>query len=190
VSQDYVTAATPAEWRAWLAANHSSAEDVWLLYYKKHTGIPSIDWKQAVVEALCFGWIDGLLRRLDDARHVQRFTPRRPRSRWSQINRDSAERLIREGLMEPAGLAAVETAKASGMWDKAYTVPPKDPVPDELRSALARDPQARSRFRLVTVTRHNRYVAWLAQAGYDAERDDRVRRIMESLVSGTPVDLG
>jgi uncharacterized protein YdeI (YjbR/CyaY-like superfamily) len=189
-SEEYVTAVTPAEWRAWLAANHSTAEDVWLLYYKKHTGLPSIDWKQAVVEALCFGWIDGILRRLDDARHVQRFTPRRSRSKWSQINRDSAERLIREGLMTPAGLAAVEAAKANGMWDKAYVVPPKGSIPDELRGALATDAQARSRFRLLTATRHNRYVAWLAQAASDAERTQRVNRIMDSLASGTPVDLG
>jgi uncharacterized protein YdeI (YjbR/CyaY-like superfamily) len=189
--QEYVAAPTPAEWRAWLEANHKTEPEVWLLIYKKHTGIPSIDWKQAVVEALCFGWIDGLLRSIDDTRHAQRFTPRRPRSRWSRINRDTAERLMREGLMHPAGFAAVEAAKASGAWDSAYTVPPKAQIPQELRAVLkGEDAQLRARFRAQTVTRHNRWVAWLEQAASESERVDRARRLVESLASGAPLDLG
>ena len=103
---------------------------------KKHTGIASLDWKGAVDVLLCFGWIDGLSRRIDDEWFMQRITPRRPRSLWSQRNRENVERLIAEGRMRPAGLAEVERAKADGRWDAAYAGPSAAEVPDDLAAAL------------------------------------------------------
>lgn len=130
-----LTFATPADWSAWLALNHATAPDVWVTYWKKGTGKSSITWQEAVVEALCWGWIDGIRRSLDAERFTQRFTPRRPGSAWSRINRDHALRLITEGRMQPSGLRAVEAAKASGQWDKAYSA--RAEVPEDFRAALA-----------------------------------------------------
>jgi uncharacterized protein YdeI (YjbR/CyaY-like superfamily) len=98
--------ASPEEFRAWLEEHHERATEVWIGYWKKHTGKPSLTWSQAVDEALCFGWIDGVLRRVDDERHVQRFTPRKPASNWSAVNIAKVDRLRAEGRMHPAGEAA------------------------------------------------------------------------------------
>jgi uncharacterized protein YdeI (YjbR/CyaY-like superfamily) len=108
---------TRGEWRAWLAANHDSASGVWLVSWKKATGKPAVGYDAAVEEALCFGWIDSLERRIDDERFRLLFTPRRAKSRWSESNRDRVRRLTAAGLMEPAGLRAVEAAKAAGTWE-------------------------------------------------------------------------
>ncbi|MFI7705342.1 YdeI family protein [Nonomuraea sp. NPDC049480] len=114
-----------AAWRGWLAGHHDSAAEAWLVIAKKGTTEPtSLTYAQALEEALCFGWIDGLARSRDDATYLQRFSPRRPRSRWSRPNVARVERLLREGRMRPAGLAAVESAKADGRWDAAQTAAP------------------------------------------------------------------
>jgi uncharacterized protein YdeI (YjbR/CyaY-like superfamily) len=161
------------EWRDWLAANHETESEVWLVYWKKKTGRPSITWEAAVVEAIRYGWIDGLRRSLDDERSMQRFTPRRPRSRWSKINRATAERLIAAGEMSPLGLTAVAAGKASGEWDRAYTVEPPTPPPDDLKAALAASPDAKRAFRQMYRRRYERWLAWLE----GAPRRDRARRI-------------
>ena len=122
---------------AWLAENAATATHVWVRMAKKGTGVTSIDWTRAVDVALCFGWIDGISRRLDDAWYVQRFTPRRAKSVWSKINRERIERLTAEGRMRPAGLAEVERAKADGRWAAAYDSPVTAVVPDDLVAALA-----------------------------------------------------
>ena len=111
--EDAIPFAAVDDWRAWLEEHHATAPEVWVLYHKKHTGIPSIAWAEAVEEALRFGWIDGLVRRIDDDRYAQRWTPRRPTSRWSKVNVAIAERLIAEGRMTPAGLETVRVAKLS-----------------------------------------------------------------------------
>lgn len=140
---DGLTFATSAEWGNWLAAHHADTPEVWITYWKKSSGCASIDWQQAVVEALCWGWIDGIRKSVDDQRFKQRFTPRRNGSIWSKINCAHAERLIAEGRMQPMGLRAVDMAKANGQWDRAYGVAStKAEVPAELTAALAANPQA------------------------------------------------
>ena len=114
-----VTARDQAEWEAWLEANHETEPEVWLVYWKKASGRQSITWAEAVEVALKFGWIDGLLRPIDDTRYAQRWTPRRPKSKWSKVNKETALRHIANGEMRPLGLAAVEAGKASGEWDRA-----------------------------------------------------------------------
>ena len=111
--------ATPEEWEGWLEENHAHAKGVWIKMAKKASGIETIRHPDAVDVALCFGWIDGRRERLDDTHFLQRFTPRRPRSNWSRINRDKVERMTAEGRMRPAGLAEVEKARADGRWDAA-----------------------------------------------------------------------
>jgi uncharacterized protein YdeI (YjbR/CyaY-like superfamily) len=121
---------------AWLEQHGDDADEVWVRIAKKQTGIESLDWAGGVEVALCFGWIDGQARRIDDDWYMQRFTPRRPRSTWSKINRDKVEKLTAAGRMRTAGLAQVEAAKADGRWDAAYEGMAKASVPDDLAKAL------------------------------------------------------
>ena len=156
-----ITAHDAAEWEAWLEANHETADEVWLVYWKKASGNTSIKWAEAVEVALKFGWIDGLMRPMDDHRYAQRWTPRRPKSKWSKINREIALRHIASGEMRPLGLAAVEAGKASGEWDRAYTVAPALPVPEDLKARLKASPAAKEQQRRVSRTRWDRWLLWL-----------------------------
>jgi uncharacterized protein YdeI (YjbR/CyaY-like superfamily) len=158
---DEIFARDAAEWEAWLEANHETAAEVWLVYWKKASGKPSIKWAEAVEVALKFGWIDGLMRPIDDVQYAQRWTPRRPKSKWSKVNREIALRHIESGEMRPLGLAAVEAGKASGEWDRAYTVAPARPIPDDVKARLKESPAAKEQQRRVSRTRWDRWLAWL-----------------------------
>jgi len=128
--------ASREEWETWLEANHTSADGVWILFPKKGTGLPTVDLVEAIEVALCFGWIDGQRKGLDETHYRQKFTPRRARSKWSQINVGRCERLIADGRMQPAGHAQVDAAKADGRWDAAYAPASTIEVPEDLRAAL------------------------------------------------------
>ena len=168
-----MTFADQAAFAAWLA-EHADTPGVWIRIAKKGTGIPSVDHDQALEEALRHGWIDGTARRVDDQWFVQKFTPRSRRSRWSKINRDSAERLIAEGRMFPRGLREVEAARADGRWDAAYVGPAKSTVPDDLAAALEASPSAAAFF--TTLTSQNRY-AILYRIEEAKRPETRARRI-------------
>jgi uncharacterized protein YdeI (YjbR/CyaY-like superfamily) len=155
---------------------------VWVVYWKKATGKPSIAWAEAVEVALRFGWIDGIVRTLDEERYMQRWTPRRPKSKWSLVNKKTALRLIAEGRMSPAGLATVEAAKASGEWDRAYTVQKATTLPPDLREAIGRDPEAKNAAGRLSRTRHERWLAWL-DGTEGATRTRRINRIVRALAS-------
>ena len=145
---------TPADWLAWLE-EHADAEGVWVKLTKKGSGVPSVTYAEAVEAALCYGWIDGQMRGLDELYYLQRFTPRRARSVWSKLNREKAEALIERGAMRPAGLREVERARADGRWDAAYDSPSTASVPDDLRHALDGNDAARAFFD--TLDSGNRY---------------------------------
>lgn len=162
-----------AEFAAWLEKNAETA-GIWLRIAKKGTGLRSVDHDQALEEALRHGWIDGTARRVDDQWFVQKFTPRSHRSRWSKINRDSAERLITEGRMFPRGLREVQAAQADGRWEAAYVGPAKSTVPDDLAAALAASPKAADFF--ATLTSQNRY-AILYRVEEAKRPETRARRI-------------
>lgn len=110
---------TPAELRRWFRAEHKRATEIWIGFYRKDSGYVSVTYAEALDEALCFGWIDGIRKKVDDIRYANRFTPRRPKSNWSKLNVSHAKRLIRGGLMQPAGLKEVTRAKADGRWKRA-----------------------------------------------------------------------
>jgi uncharacterized protein YdeI (YjbR/CyaY-like superfamily) len=162
-------------WEAWLEDNHASAPGgLWLKIAKKHTGIESVRYPDVLDVALCFGWIDGRRRALDERWFLQLFTPRRRRSNWSRINRDKAERLIAEGRMRPAGLAEVEQARADGRWAAAYEGQRLTTVPDDLERALAASPRARAAFDQLSA--QNRYA--ILYRLNDAKRPEtRARRL-------------
>ena len=128
--------ASQAEWEAWLDVEHASSDGVWLKFAKKGSGVESVVYAEALEVALCYGWIDSQVKSLDERFYLQKFTPRRARSKWSRVNRDKIEELTKQGRMKPAGLAQVELAKADGRWEAAYASPGNVEVPDDLRAAL------------------------------------------------------
>lgn len=146
--------ASAADFETWLAAEHESAAGIWIRIAKKGTGIASVHYPQALDVALCYGWIDGQ-KRGGETHWLQRFTPRGPASKWSQVNRDKAEKLIAEGRMRPAGQAEVDRAKADGRWAAAYAGAKKATVPEDLRRALDADPRASEFF--ATLDSRNRF---------------------------------
>ncbi|MFF7329755.1 YdeI/OmpD-associated family protein [Streptomyces sp. NPDC008150] len=159
---------------SWLARNHGSSPGLWLKLRKKTPGLVTLDYAQALDVALCYGWIDGQKRALDDAFWLQRFTPRRDRSRWSKINCAKATALIEQGRMRPPGLAEVERAKADGRWETAYDGARSAQVPDDLAEALATNPAAAKFFE--TLDRQNRY-AILYRVQEAKRPETRLRRI-------------
>jgi uncharacterized protein YdeI (YjbR/CyaY-like superfamily) len=165
--------AAEADWEAWLEA-HEDATEVWLKLGKKGCPVPSITHAQALEVALCFGWIDGQVRGLDEQFTLRRFTPRRPRSKWSQVNREHVERLTAAGRMRPRGLAEVQAAKADGRWGAAYAPASRITVPDDLRAALDAHPQAGAFFE--TLTGGDRY-AFLYRLHHVTDPARRSRRI-------------
>ena len=188
--EDAIPFAAVDDWRAWLEEHHATAPEVWVLYHKKHTGIPSIAWAEAVEEALRFGWIDGLVRRIDDDRYAQRWTPRRPTSRWSKVNVAIAERLIAEGRMTPAGLETVRVAKERGAWEKAYSAMKALRPQPALRAALKADPAAKARWERTPTNWTNRIVEWIGAAGAEEEAAGRIAATVAALREGRRPDLG
>ncbi|MHC4955878.1 MAG: YdeI/OmpD-associated family protein [Planctomycetota bacterium] len=176
-------------WRRWLSRNHAKKSEVLLVFYKKATGVPCIAYHDAVEEALCFGWIDGIKQRKDDERYTFRFTPRRPKSNWSDSNRKRVKRLIADGLMQPAGLAAVEAAKKNGMWaaPTAATAPAK--MPAELESALGRSAPARRAYESLTPGRQRQWQRWVGEAKRADTRERRAKKAVEQLRSGIDVPI-
>src|SRR4051794_27857313 len=135
-----------AAFEAWLEAEHATAPGVYVKLAKKGAGVPSVTYAELVESCLCFGWIDGRSNRLDDRFYLQRLTPRRARSVWSQKNVDAVEALIEAGRMRPAGLVAVDAARADGRWERAYAGSKDITVPDDLAAALDADPKVRAEF--------------------------------------------
>lgn len=158
----------------WLGKHHSSSPGIWLKLRKKVRGVVALDYAQALEVALCYGWIDGQKGAFDDCYWLQRFTPRKPRSKWSKINRDKVAALIEQGRMQPPGLAEVERAKADGRWEAAYDGAKSASVPDDLAEALAANPAAAEFF--ATLDSQNRYA--ILYRVHDAKKPEtRVRRI-------------
>jgi len=174
-----VVCAGPEEWRAWLEEHHASEQGAWLKIAKKGSGIASVSHAEALDVALCFGWIDAVRHAHDEEYFVQRFTPRRTRSKWSQVNRDKAERLIEAGEMHPAGLAEVQRAKADGRWDAAYEPQSRASVPDDLQAALHANRAAAQTF--ANLTSQNRYAILFRLR--DAKRPETRARRLERFVA-------
>lgn len=137
---------TEADWEQWLQSQHATSAGIWMKIAKKDSDHTSISYQQALEGALCFGWIDGQKNRLDDRFWLQKFTPRRPRSSWSRINREKAEKLIAEGRMREAGLKEVNAARSDGRWDRAYESQSRITVPDDFQQALDANPEAHAFF--------------------------------------------
>ncbi len=163
-----------AKWERWLGGNGSTSKGLWLKIAKKGSGVVTVSYAEAVESALCYGWIDGQAGSFDERFWLQRFTPRRRRSKWSRINRDKALELLEQGRMKPSGHAQVELAKADGRWDAAYESQSRATVPGDLQRELDRDPAAQAFF--ATLDSANRY-AILYRIQDARKPETRARRI-------------
>jgi uncharacterized protein YdeI (YjbR/CyaY-like superfamily) len=165
-----------AAWERWLSERHASVPGAWLKLAKKSSPVATVTQAEALEEAICFGWIDGQVGRHDEHFYVQRFTPRRPRSKWSAVNRDRAERLIEEGRMKPAGLREYQAAAQDGRLDDAYEPQSRITVPSDLQAALDQHPRAREFFG--TLTGSDRY-AFLYRLHHVKDPGRRAQRIAD-----------
>jgi uncharacterized protein YdeI (YjbR/CyaY-like superfamily) len=174
---------TPGDWERWLESWHQRSSGVWLALAKKGAGVSGLSYAEALDGAICFGWIDGQKAALDERFWLQRFTPRRPRGRWSQINRARADELAAAGRMRPAGAAQVEQAKLDGRWEAAYAGQRTALVPEDLSAALAANPAAREFF--ATLDSANRYAILyrIEEAKRPLTRARRIERYVAMLAA-------
>ena len=175
---------TQNDWDNWLAENHPKSNGVWLKIAKKGKGVTSVNYAEALDVAICYGWIDGQKQKFDDQFFLQKFTPRRPRSLWSKINREKVENLIAAGKMKPAGMAEIDAAKADGRWDAAYDSSGNMTVPEELQAALDANPTANAFFE--TLNKTNRYsFCFRVQTARNPEiRKTRIEKLIAMLENG------
>jgi uncharacterized protein YdeI (YjbR/CyaY-like superfamily) len=167
------------QWRSWLAKNHNKVRDgIWLVFYKKKTNKPSLEYGQAVEEALCYGWIDSIIKKIDDEKYVRKFTPRKVGSFWSKLNKKRADKMIKQGLMTKAGLAKIKIAKETGLWDKDPRPKISFDIPEEFAAALAKNKKAKENFNKLAPTYRRHYIGWIAMA---KRAETKKRRIAESI---------
>ena len=178
-----IHAETREQWRAWLTHNITSARGVWLCSWRTTTGRPRCPYPEAVEEAICFGWIDSTTTVLDDERSLQLFTPRRPKSSWTRLNRERAADMELQGLMTEAGRRAIAAAKANGWWTIADQVEDLEEPPD-LTAALDRDPQARSNWDRFPPSARKQMLWWIVSAARDATRAGRIAQIVSEAAIG------
>ena len=175
---------TQAEFREWLEKNHSKEDEIWVGMWKKVSGEVGLNYDQALEEALCFGWIDGIVKKFDENSYMQRFTPRRSRSNWSKINVGHVERLMKEGKMTEAGLAVVEAAKKDGRWDKAYASPANMKSPEDFLEELKKNKKAEEFFKTLSKT-NLYYIGYqLQNAKKEETRIRRMKKMIEMLENG------
>lgn len=171
--------ATREEWRAWLLKHHASESKVWLVFNKKRSGKARLPYDDAVEEALCFGWIDSIVKKIDDEKYMRKFTPRKKKSEWSELNKKRARRMIRQGLMAEAGLMRIKEAKADGRWGKVKFREAPIRIPPELREALKDNAKARENFDNFPPYYQKLLVRWIMSAKKISTHEDRIREAIE-----------
>lgn len=181
-----------AAWRAWLAAHHATAKEVWLVFHKTHTGKSRVHYAEAVEEALCFGWIDSVVKRIDDEKYARKFTPRRAGSRWSELNKGRVRQLIAAGLMTDTGRAMVDPAEFTAKPAPRAAARPRlstlEP-PAYLVRALKQNKRAWETFSAFAPSHRGAYVLWITQAKREETRERRIREAVALLAAGRKLPL-
>ncbi|WP_416838583.1 YdeI/OmpD-associated family protein [Haloferax sp. DFSO52] len=172
------------EFRTWLEEHHDTAEELWIGYYKADAKRVGIGYDESVEEALCFGWIDGLVKSIDDETYTRRFTPRSPDSKWSKANKERVEAMIQAGKMTPAGMELVEVAKETGEWAAAYRLGDDHEVPAELEAALRADETAWENFQNFSNTDQYAFIAAVEEAKTDETKQTRIERTVKLAAQG------
>jgi len=169
------------EWRSWLESNHLNEKQVWLIYFKKHIMKNSVTQPDAVEEALCYGWIDSIVRRIDEEKYMQKFTPRNEKSIWSDINKKRVALLIKNGKMTKAGMKKVRAAKKNSYWNKININTNIKEIPIELKLAFSKNKKALTNFEQLVPSRKQQYIYWIATAKKEETRKGRVLKAIHLL---------
>jgi uncharacterized protein YdeI (YjbR/CyaY-like superfamily) len=177
------------QWRNWLEKNHARETEVWLVFLKQHTGEPNVSYNEAVEEAVCFGWIDGVKRSIDEDRYMHRFTPRRADSKWSKLNKERAQRMIEAGQMAPAGNKSIELAKDSGRWTEPVSARTILTMPSELNVQFKRNKKAATFFASIAPSYQRQYIAWIATAKRPETKKRRVDEAIRLLKRGQKLGM-
>ncbi|MHC4194258.1 MAG: YdeI/OmpD-associated family protein [Planctomycetota bacterium] len=177
------------EWRKWLSRHYATAAEIWLVFYKKETSKPTIAYGAAVEEALCFGWIDSIIKRIDDTKYARKFTPRKDKSGWSKLNKRRANKMIKEGKMTDVGLAKIQAAKKTGLWAQDARPQISLDIPAEFAKALARNKKAQENFDRLAASYRKHYIGWIAVAKRPETRERRVAESIALLQKGEKLGL-
>lgn len=180
---------TRAEWRKWLSQNHEKNTGIWLVFYKKHTRKPSLEYDVAVEEALCFGWIDSIIKKIDDEKYVRKFTPRKPNSRWSELNKKRIAKLTKQGLMATPGIAIVTSAKKSGIWNQSSRPAISMEVTKEFAAALANNKKAKTFFETLAPTYKKHFIGWISTAKREETKNRRIKESIALLKQGKKLGM-
>jgi uncharacterized protein YdeI (YjbR/CyaY-like superfamily) len=174
------------EWRAWLEQNHQSVRELWLIFYKAGTGIPSISYDDALDEALCFGWIDSIIQRIDDEKYARKFTPRTNTNKWSEVNKKKIARLIRENRMTEAGLRKIPDLSG---FDESAPTPKRSAmvIPPEIEKAIQANPQAWENYSRLAPSQRRNYIGWVLSAKKAETVDKRLKEIIDDLAQNKPL---
>ena len=177
------------EWRDWLSKNHYKETDIWLVYYKKETGRPTIKYGDSVEEALCFGWIDSIIKKIDEEKYVRKFTPRKPDSYWSEPNKQRVKKMIEAGRMTPIGLNKIDAAKKSGLWDKDAQPQLSFKMDPEFKKALQKNPKAKAVFEKLPPSHKKQYLGWIEVAKRPETKEKRIGEAIILLTKGEKLGL-
>ena len=176
-----------ADWRSWLAENGSSESEVWLVYFKAATGKPTISYKDSLEEALCFGWVDSLIQKIDEEKYARKFTPRKAGSKWSELNKHLVAKLVHQGRMTEAGLSKVDFPLSEAPARRPKR--PALPLPDWLKAGLMTNPAAWENFQRLAPSHQRNYIGWISEAKREETRQKRIQEAIARLQKNETLEL-
>ncbi len=180
---------TREEWREWFSHNHDRQSGIWLLFYRKGSEKPVLNYEESVEEALCYGWIDSIIKNLDQERYARKFTPRQPDSTWSDLNKKRVQKMIEQGRMTRFGQSKIDAARQSGQWDKPDRPPVNLELPLELKKALEKNYKAKAFFERLAPSYQKNYIAWIRMARRPGTRERRTKESIALLEKGEKLGL-
>jgi len=180
---------TRDEWRRWLCEHHQTEKELWLVFFKKETGKPSIEYDASVEEALCFGWVDSIIKKIDAEKYARKFTPRKSESPWSESNKTRVKKMIERGRMTESGLARVQEAKQNGLWFKSTRPNISFDIPEEFDNALQKNKKAQEFFEQLAPTYQKQYIGWIVVAKRPETKEKRIKESIALLNKGEKLGL-
>ncbi len=177
------------DWREWLKINHDSQKEIWLVFYKKHTGKKRIPYEDAVEEALCFGWIDSIVKRIDEEKYAQKFTPRRSNSQWSEVNKKRVMKMIKVKKMTKAGLIKIKQAKKNGKWSEVAANKKEFVLTPDIKKVLTANKKAWENFNKLAPSYKKNYIGWITSAKKKETRDKRLKEALKTLERGKKLGI-
>jgi uncharacterized protein YdeI (YjbR/CyaY-like superfamily) len=177
------------KWRDWLSEHHDKSNGIWLVFYKKHTGKSTLEYDEVVEEALCFGWIDSIIKKIDDEKYVRKITPRKVDSRWSELNKKRVAKLMKQGLMTEAVIGKIKEAKASGLWNQSDHFQISHDIPKELEIELTKNRKAKNFLDQLAPSYKKHFIGWITVAKRQETKNRRVRESIDLLEKGKKLGI-